>query len=316
MMKDKIAILFVIEPGYLEQQAKLLINSIHKFVSNDLYTTDLFSFSPRKNKKPGSEITKLLSSGVTHHFNENLNIELYNFPLINGHIGASFFEKNYPQYNKILLVDTDTVFLNNINYLMNLENDQKKLLLSPVDNKGVGSSGEHDENHEFWALLYQLLDIPLPNKFIQTTVRQNIIWPYYNAGFVFSKNINGFFTQWLNDFKKIYHSNIRSNYSGKDGTKTLYLEQVALALTSQRYQKHIEILPQSYNYPIPFRPIMKNRPEHPKFEELVHVHYHKWFQHPGFLDYVTDEEEKKSEQYLWLKEHLPLLPTIDDPFKC
>ncbi|MCB1593387.1 MAG: hypothetical protein KDI76_00610, partial [Xanthomonadales bacterium] len=90
----------------------------------------------------------------------------------------------------------------------------------------------------------------------------------------------------------------------------------ALAVTAQRYKEHVEILPQTYNYPIPFRPIMRDRPGHPKFDELVHVHYHKWFQHPGFLDYVTTEEEKKTEQYLWLKEHLPLLPTIDGPFKC
>ena len=91
---------------------------------------------------------------------------------------------------------------------------------------------------------------------------------------------------------------------------------MALAVTATRYQEFLKVLPESYNYPIPFRPMMKDRESHPDFKDLVHVHYHKWFQHPEFLDHVTSEEDKQSEQYKWLKAQLPLLPEIDDEFKC
>ena len=123
--------------------------------------------------------------------------------------------------------------------------------------------------------------------------------------------------QWKQDFIKLMDSTIRTSASSsRHQVDYGFIEQMVLSVTSEKISSSTKILPQTYNYPIPFRPLLKNRENHPRFDELVHVHYHKWFQHPEFLDYVTDDEEKKSEQYLWLKEHLPLLPKIDGPFKC
>ncbi len=157
----------------------------------------------------------------------------------------------------------------------------------------------------------------LPKANTLTTVRPSMIRPYYNAGFIWANGLHNFYKQWKDDFITIVNSNLRPfGYMSRDKTDFRCLDQVALAVTAQRYEDSVEILPQTYNYPIPFHPILRQRENNPKFDELVHVHYHKWFQHPGFLDYVTDEQDKKSEQYLWLKQHLPLLPTIDGPFKC
>ncbi len=62
--------------------------------------------------------------------------------------------------------------------------------------------------------------------------------------------------------------------------------------------------------------MMMPRNSHPALGDLVHIHYHKWFQHPGFLEHVTCDEDKQTEQYQWLKAHLPLQPPIEDEFKC
>ena len=189
--------------------------------------------------------------------------------------------------------------------------------MRPVDNKGPGSTGENDENDLFWQNVYRLFGTDLPESNLVTTVRPNTIRPYYNAGFIWANGLPGFFQQWKKDFVKLVNSGLRPyGYQSRDNTDFRCLDQVALSVTAQRYNQNIEILPESYNYPIPFQPLLKDRENHPRFYELIHIHYHKWFQHPGFLDHVTSDEDKKSEQYLWLKEQLPLLPEMKGDFKC
>lgn len=312
--KHKTAILLVVEKGYIEHQAKLLVESIHAFYGGDKSMLDVFTFSPRKNFKPDAATCEFLSPYVTHHFDENLNTQFTEFPLINGHIGASFFEQNFPEYTQVMLLDTDTVFLQDFEFL--LQHADSGLYLAPVDNKGVGSLGTQDENHLFWQQLYAFLAIDEPTSKVVTTVGQDRIWPYYNAGFVCAKGIPGFFTQWLANFKSIYASNIRSVFAGKNGSKSIYLEQVALALTAQQHRGLIIDLPKSINYPIPFHPRLKQRSDAMALSDLVHVHYHRWFQHPGFLTHIATPEEMSTESMQWLAARLPLSPRISDPFKC
>lgn len=313
-VKQKTAILLVVEKGYIEHQARLLVQSIQHFYDGPKDDLEVFTFSPRKDFKPNPATREFLAQFVTHHFDENLNTEFVEFPLINGHIGASFFEQHFPEYTQVMLLDTDTVFLQDFSFL--LQHDKQSLLLSPVDNKGVGTLGETDENHDFWLRIYHALGIDEPTCRVTTTVGQEKIWPYYNAGFVCANNIPGFFTQWLNNFKTIYRSDIRSVFAGKHGSKSIYLEQVALALTAQQHRSSIIDLQQSINYPIPFHPRLKQRSGALALSDLVHVHYHRWFQHPGFLKHIATLDELSSEPLSWLADHLPLSPLINDPFKC
>ena len=312
-MKMNIAIIFCVEKGELEKQAKLLVNSCIHFKSNT--NIKLMAFSPRKDFYPSADSELFYKNNNVLHIKNNLNTEYLDYPIANKVLACNYVEKNYPEFDSIIFVDTDTVFINS--FSEKLIQSDGKLLLRPVDNKGPGSIGSSDENDVFWQKVYQLFDLELPNVSLTTTVRPNTIRPYFNAGFIWSNGLPGFFQQWKKDFVKLVESGLRPfGYLSRDNTDFRCLDQVALAVTAQRYNQHIKILPQTYNYPIPFRPILKDRSDHPKFNELVHVHYHKWFRHPGFLDHVTNDKEKKSEQYLWLKKHLPLLPEISGDFKC
>ena len=311
-MKSNIGLVFCVEKGLLEEQAKLFVSSVKRLISNDL---NIIAFSPRKDFYPSKDTEIFFSQNNVLHIKENINTKYLDYPIANKLLACDYVEKNFSDYNSIIFVDTDTLFLNPIHATF-FSNDSK-LYLRPVDNKGPGSEGASDKNDFFWKEVFDLFNLVSPTANTTTTVRQHIIKPYYNAGFIWAHKLPGFFQQWKKDFQVLFNSNLRPyGYSSRENTDFRCLDQVALAVTAQRYKEYVEILPQTYNYPIPFRPMMRDRPEHPKFDELVHVHYHKWFQHPGFLDYVTTEEEKKTEQYLWLKEHLPLLPTIDGPFKC
>ena len=308
-----VSIIFCVEKGLLEAQAKLLVESFKQFTVND--SIQLIAFSPRKGFYPSVETQLFFTNNDVLHIKENLNTKFLDYPIANKVLACEHVEKKFSKFNSILFIDTDTVFINS--FSEELLQTKGKLLLRPVDNKGPGSIGDADGNDLFWFKVFKLFDLKLPEANLTTTVRPHIVRPYFNAGFIWAHGMPDFFRQWKEDFVKLVDSGLRPfGYQSRDNTDFRCLDQVALAVTAQRYKNNIEILPPTYNYPIPFRPILKVRPNHPRFDELVHVHYHKWFQHPDFLDHVTTDKEKKSEQYLWLKEHLPLLPEIDGDFKC
>ncbi|MFV0542730.1 MAG: hypothetical protein ACK5L8_03465 [Marinicella pacifica] len=315
---NKIQILFCAEQGIIERQSILLSNSIHK--TQCLKSIHLHAYSPRKHFQPlRSTILFYKNNQICHH-RELLNQKFTKYPIANKLLACADFEKNNPEAKSIMFVDTDTVFLNPMG--SELFTSEPSLYLRPVDNKGPGSESNEDKNDAFWQAVFKQFKLPIPKPDLMTTVRPSTIRPYFNAGFIWADNIPGFYQQWLEDFLKLVDSGLRPyGYQSRDGDDFRCLDQVALAVTASRFQEHVKILPETYNYPIPFRPFMKDRDtnkqqKHPDFKDLVHIHYHKWFQHPGFLDHVTSEEDKQTEQYRWLKKQLPLQPTIDGPFKC
>lgn len=313
MMDTKTNIIFCSEHGIIENQSLLLVESLKKW--RDTQLISIHAYSPRKHNLPSDKTIIFLKNHNIIHHNVNLNQLFLDYPIANKLLACADFEKNNPEAKRIIFVDTDTVFLNPID--TKFLDDKPSLFLRPVDNKGPGSESKDDPNDKFWQQVFKLFDLPIPEPSLVTTVRPAKIRPYYNAGFIWVNKIPGFYQQWLDDFLRLVDSELRPfGYKSRDGDDFRCLDQVALAVTASRYQEHIKILPETYNYPIPFRPIMKDRKDHPKFKDLVHIHYHKWFQHPGFLDHVTSKEDKQTEQYRWLKEQLPLQPTIDDPFKC
>lgn len=311
-MVDRCHLLFCSELGVIENQSFLLIKSIQKWMINFI---SIHAYSPRKSNTPSAKTRNFYKDNNIINYINNLNTQFADYPIANKLLACAEFETNNPKATNIMFVDTDTVFLNPID--TGLTNNRPALYLRPVDNKGPGSESKDDPNDLFWRQVFQLFKLPLPVPNLLTTVRPATIRPYYNAGFIWVNNIPGFYQQWLEDFLELVDSGLRPfGYESRDGDDFRCLDQVALAVTASRYQEHIKILPETYNYPIPFRPFMKDRDKHPAFKDLVHIHYHKWFQHPSFLDHVTSDKDKQTEQYRWLKEQLPLQPTIDGPFKC
>lgn len=307
----KHAIIFCVEKGLLEQQAILLVSSYLKYAQNK--NIQLFAFSPRQDFQPDKITINFLKKNNVIHNSEPLNIDFLDYPIANKILCCEYFERNYRNYNSVIFLDTDTAFLNNFKFDDFINSG---LYLKPVGHKGPGSSGTDDENDEFWLSIFKLFDLPLPPVSFKTTIKNIPIRGYFNAGLIWSVNLPDFFKQWKIDFLTILESDIRPpGFVSKDGNDFRCLDQVALAVTASRYENELNILPTGYNFHIPFKPIIVSE-NNPEFKDLVHIHYHKWFQHPGFLDYVTSDEDKQTEQYRWLKEQLPLQPTIDGPFKC
>jgi lipopolysaccharide biosynthesis glycosyltransferase len=312
-LSQAVHIIFCVESGLLENQADLLTRSVGKFLAGQDYA--LYAYAPRPNYQPSEHtIQSLESAGVTV-FKERLNQHFLDYPIANKLLACRHFEQTFPNLKNRMFLDTDTVFLNAL--AESYFEDKKRLFLRPVDNKGPGTEGVNDTNDEFWQKAFEMCQVPICEPSMWTTVRQKQIRNYFNAGLVWVNGIEGFFQQWYQDFMTIVDSKLRPfGYQSRDGDDFRCLDQVALAITASRYQEHLQVLPETFNYPIPFKPFMQNRQSHPQLDELVHVHYHKWFQHPDFLNHVTSEEEKNTEQYRWLRSCLPLKPEISESFKC
>lgn len=311
-MSTKLNILFCVESGPLEQQALLLIASVNRWFKFKDY--QLVAYSPRIDHQPSDyTLARFVQSGV-RWISADINKDFGDYPIANKILACNHFIENNPEANNVMFVDTDTIFLNDIESRMLSVHSQ--LYLRPVDNKGPGSESVNDVNDEFWKKVFGLCEVSLPEPAIWTTVRPKLIRPYFNAGLVWVIGIKDFYQQWYKDFIKIIQSEFRPfGYQSRDGDDFRCLDQVALAVTASRYQDQLKILPETFNYPLPFRPVMKLRANHPGFNELVHVHYHKWFQHPDFLEHITAGIDQVSAQYRWLKQCLPLEPLIDTQFK-
>ncbi len=307
----KHAILFCVEAGLLESQTRLLVNSFKQFSPGNNH--HLFAFSPRENFRPSSKTYEYLARNHVTHIDHCLNDSFLNYPIANKILACSYFEQNMPEFESVMFLDTDTVLLNDFG--LN-EFDSKGLYLKPVGHKGPGTVGNEDANDGFWQQVFSLFELALPAVKFHTTIKDTAIRGYFNAGLVWSNKVPGFFQQWEQDFLKLIDSGLTPpGFVSKDRNNFRCLDQVALAVTASRFDECIKILPAGYNHHIPFRPMMVDK-YCPDFKDLIHIHYHKWFQHPGFLDHITTEQEKLSVQYQWLKKQLPLTPTIDDQFKC
>ena len=303
-MNDKydLHIVAVVERGLLEEQIKLLINSIEQFVR------------PGMHVKVIAETIQFFKDKNVDYIDKPLNEKYAYFPLCNGIFSTDYVVNHYPDVSSILLVDTDTLFLNP------LEQDlltKTGIYMRPVDNKGIGSEGIEDPNHQFWLKVYDHFGIKDLPELIETTVSQESILPYYNSGFVLASHCPEFMTQWKQDFINLMESGIRTNPTqSRHQVDYGFVEQMVLSISSLQSLEETLVPNIKYNYPIPFRPSLEMRPNTVKLSDLIHVHYHKWFQHPGFLDYVTNEVDKQSIQYHWLMTQLPLMPTISGKFKC
>lgn len=309
--KERIAVVFCVEKGILENQSMLLASSGIQFSGDDIC---FFAYSPRKNYWPRSQTVDFLKQKGVPVYLKDHNKKFESYPIANKVLGSQYFESKLKSFDSIMFVDSDTVFLNDVSNGLDLK--KPALFLRPVDNKGPGSEGDSDKNDFFWKKVFSLCGVDLPEPAVWTTVRPHYIRNYFNAGFVWAHRLEGFFQQWYKDFLTIVESELRPfGWTSRDGNDYRCLDQVALAVTATRYQEYLQILPETYNYPIPFRPLMKDREGHPKFQDLVHVHYHKWFQHPNFLNHVASEVETSCDQYKWLSNRLPLLPTISCAFK-
>ncbi|MFC3195040.1 hypothetical protein ACFODZ_12380 [Marinicella sediminis] len=305
-------IVYIVEKGLLEQQAVLLQKSINRFHRSASDVTAV-ACCVREAYQPSVSTIKSIENLGGKYVYQNLNTRHDYFPLCNGIYAASEIETQTSE--DILLVDTDTVFVNPLDARWL---HKYPVVVRPVDNKGIGSAGDEDPADGYWQQSFGLFGLPAPVANMTTTVDQQLIRPYYNSGFVFARHELGFFTQWKKTFERLMDSEVRTD-SGSSRHQVNYgfNEQMSISIVLQQLKTEPLIPPITINYPLPFRPRFKKQgASDPAASDLIHVHYHRWFQHPDFIGHVFDQEEQKLPSISWLASELPFYPTISGPQKC
>lgn len=299
-----LAFVACVENGRLESQAILLCRSIRRNAGR-FANAPIHTFQPRAGTAIGQPtLVALADLGVQHHA-DRLNADFSDYPIGNKIFVCAHAERNLSE-DILVFLDSDTVFMNEP-AAFELESSAQ-VALRPVDHKNRGSSGPGDAHDLYWIQLYELADVRR-DRFINTAVSNERIRAFYNSGLLCARRSAGIFSAWKHCFLRLMQAK-----HVPDGQMT-FMDQLALAATLSRLEDTaVCLLDPRYNYPLPKRPLLPAAMRY-TLEDLVHVHYHRWFHRPGFLRAVRPPFDDRSEKFRWLERELPLKPLIDDPLR-
>lgn len=304
-MTSHIAFLACIERGKLEQQGLLLCRSIRRFAGR-FANAPIHTFQPRAGMQIAEQTAEELRAlGVEHH-TDTLNRAFHDYPIGNKVIVSAFAEGILDE-DILVFLDSDTFFAGEP-ALFDLPGGIEAAA-RPVDRKRNGSTGPGDPHDSYWLELQRLFGVP-DGSFVETNSDQERIRAYFNSGLVVTRRSTGVMDEWQDVFLRLE----REGRLPPDGAMQ-FLDQVALAIVLARRFARVSQLNWRYNYPLPQRSRLAEPAHSAALDELIHVHYHRWFQKPAFLRLLRPPLQLDNDVARWLEPQLPLPPTIDDPMK-
>ena len=299
-----IAFIACVESGNLENQALLLFRSIRKYAGR-YKNAPIYSFQPRKGAILKKNTLRAFNELDVIHSTEVLNTEFQYYPISNKIFACAKAEERLKE-DILVFLDSDTVVVNEPDSF-ELPNDMVAAV-RPVDNKNEGSAGIDDPNDEYWKKMYLICGVP-ETPFVESVVDRKRIRSYWNSGLVVMRRAEGLFQQWRDNFIKLMQA------KHAPGGRLAFVEQLSLSPTLAKVANKIKILDYRYNYPLPKRSLLVEPYRSAQLEDLIHIHYHRWFNKPGFLDMLKPPLNKNSEIYQWISNFLPFQPIIDEPLR-
>jgi hypothetical protein len=299
----RLAFLFCVESGPLEQQSLLLARSIRRWTGPHA-DSRIHAYLPRPGSTISDETAAAFAELGVGLEPEPANREHAQDPMVS-RVHAGALAESTLDEDVLVFCDSDSVFLR----------EPKQLALArgidagvrPVGLVGKGSTGPGHENDPYWARLYELAGAG-GEPYVRTVVTRDRIRAYWNAGLIAVRREAGIFGQWLEVLRTVLdagHLPDTPYYPSAD--------QLTLAATLARRPDRVKRLNHRYNYPLQKRPLLGPRLRALDLDQLVHVHYHRWFQLPGFLERLEPPLDPETAQFRWLQEQLPLQPIIDEP---
>lgn len=299
-----VAFLACVERGKLEAQALLLCRSIRRNAGR-FSNAAIHTFQPREGTAIDDSTLGVLRELGVHHHTETLNRDFLEYPISNKVFACAHAERTLSE-EVLVFLDTDTVLVNEPGEF-DLE-ASVQAAVRPVDHKNCGSMGPKARTDAYWIRLYELCGVT-QRPFVETSVSGQRIRAYYNSGLVCVRRSAGIFNRWLEHFLRV----------AKEGHlpqgNIHYLDQLTLATALGHFSNGgVRLFDPRYNYSMPKRPLLPPERQYP-LDQLVHLHYHRWFQRPNFLREIRPLFDFESEMFRWLEGHLPLPPLIDEPLR-
>lgn len=295
-----VAFVMCVEAGYLEAQSVLLARSLRRW-GGELADSQILAYSPRAaSRVPETTAAELQDLGVKVIV-DDLNQADADYPFANK-IHACRHAEQLVDAEVICFLDTDTVFIAEPSALRLAGGAD--LAVQPVVGKGQGSKGPDDPDDAYWMTSFDLCGVE-PGRFVQTMRDRISIRGYYNAGLVAMRRSAGLADRWATFFRQLRES----NHVHPRGIENL--DQHALAMVAASAEPKVEILDWPYNHALPQRGRFPEPLKSASLDDLVHIHYHRWFNVPDFLGRLDPPLDRNDPRFEWLDAHLPLQPEIE-----
>jgi Sulfotransferase family len=298
-----VAFLICVEAGQLEGQGILFARSLRRF-GGRFAGCAIHAYAPREGHEPSAATREALEAlGVTVH-TEPLNTEHAYYPFANKIYAAAAAERDLTE-DVIVFCDSDTVFLSEPNALdLDPEID---VAVAPAFHVNKASTGPEHRLEPYWERVWDLAGTGGPPPYVETAEREKRIRGYWNAGILAARRSSGYCSDWLELWLVLL-----ANEHFPDG-KMMVTDQVAIAAAVARRPDRFANLDRTYNYNIGRRPFYTGGMDTAGLDQLVHVHYHQWFNRRRLLRDLRPPLDPETEQYRWLDEQLPLEPAVRAP---
>ncbi len=302
-----------VESGALEQKARLLIRSIRRF-GGRWADAPIETFAPRAGRAVSDTTRSFLEAHGVRHRDEILNRAFDHYGVGNKIFAAARAEETASE-DFVVFLDTDTVILSEPAALALAAGIDAAV--RPVEfhrwgeppegderwrtrHRRASSAGEGDAGDEEWQRMYELCGVTT-RPFVETSCDRVRIRAYANSGLVAARRTAGVFAQWRSDFLTLATAGHRPR-----GGDMHYLDQLSLAVTLARIWDRVQLLDGRYNYPLIGRPLLAEPLRSARLDQLVHVHYNRYFHVDGFLASLDPPVEQDGTVTPWLQQHLPL----------
>lgn len=301
--KYKIAFVFIVEHGDLEQKGIILGESLRRFFPNE-EKYPIYSVRPRKGEEIKQETLKKFRDLHIEYIYKPINVLWHNLPFANEAYGASIIEEKLKDDAEILVyLDADIVCLKYPEKLFLDENI--KVAVTSIDVAGAGGVKYGEPLSEVWSFSYNLRHVDRSKLWpIPTKVDRIEIYPCFNSGLVAARPEAGIFRSW----REMFEISVPHGYFSKFAptskefffTDQFFLATVIVSLVDRR---EILVLDDGYNFPLNLVREYFNKNGKVKFDEITFLHYHHSFYDMQWLSYFDLDDQSVP----WLIKKLPIL---------
>jgi hypothetical protein len=276
-----IEFVLVVEAGDLEQQARLLCESI-RLHGGCYRDARISAVSPTPGRRPSREFAGFAERHAVDYLERSLPMECPEYRTTN-RIYAAAERADWSTAEVLVVIDSDTVFLREPDFRL----DDTDVALRPVDVKGMCTAGPGDPYDPYWRRLCDLGGIDYERlPFVTPAIDDQRVRASYNGGLVIVRRRSGILQKAADLFGRSVRAGLRpralgeasvfasTGFVGEIASAFWGSSQATLSVAIWGATDRVRILEPSYNVPIHLWDRWRARHPNLRSENLVHVHYH------------------------------------------
>lgn len=298
-----LAFIICTEPGRLEGQSLLLVESIRNFAGT-FKDTPIYSFHPRKGEPISIKTQKAFENLNVTHQQIPINTRFHDYYLANKPLVCAYAEKNI-NADILVFIDSDKCFFGEPNEF--ILPDDCSVRMRVEYGKGAGSEGSLDPQDVYWQKIYEIAGVKR-EIYVNTPIGNKKIRGYWNSGLVAVRRKANIFQAWQYNFEKAMNLQIIPSQG------IYFLEQSILSATISAAEENISNFSLNYSYPLPLHNQLSKTAKINCFNQLISIHYFNAFYYYDWLQQLQKLKgiNTNSDKYQWL---CAAINTYEMPFQ-